>query len=88
MQEAIGTDWRNQHARRKIDLPGGGGGAQLKIRTAALDCRHRWIGFDREIPKSKSVLAPIHDLTQYALSNHYYEQIHLHPGKRRVARGL
>jgi hypothetical protein len=88
MQEATGTDWRNQHARRKIDLPGGGGSAWLKIRTAALDCSHRRIVFTRKIPRPKSVLAPIDDLTQYALSNYYYEQIHLHPGKRRVARGL
>ena len=58
------------------------------MRTAALDCGHRRIGFNREIQRPKSVLAPIHDLTQYALSNYYYEQIHLHPGKRRVARGL
>jgi hypothetical protein len=69
-------------------MPGGGGGAWLKIRTAALDYCHRRIVFTREIPRPKSVLAPIDDLTQYALSNYYYEQIHLHPGKRRVARGL
>src|SRR5262249_38727528 len=43
----------------------------------------------KKIPKTaKKTLAPINQLTQYALSNYHYEKIHLHSGQCRASRGV